>query len=131
MAAPTRAASNALTAAVAAAVAVAFADSSIVVLALPDLYLELGTSITGIAFVITAYNLVVAIGAFALLPLARRIHTARLMQIGLVVFLGASIGCAVSNDLTLLIVFRCLQGLGGVLTLVRSEERRVGKECRL
>jgi predicted MFS family arabinose efflux permease len=120
MAVPTRAPSHALTAAVAAAVAVAFADSSIVVLALPDLYLELGTSITGIAWVITSYNLVVAIGAFALLPLARRIHTATLVRIGLVVFLAACIGCALSNDLTMLIAFRCLQGLGGVLTLVGS-----------
>ena len=49
-----------LTLAVAIAVALAFADSSIVVLALPDLYGELDASIEGIAWVITAYNVVVA-----------------------------------------------------------------------
>ena len=52
-----------LTVAVAASVAVAFADSSIVVLALPDLYGEFDTSIVGVAWVITSYNLVVAVVA--------------------------------------------------------------------
>ena len=49
--------------ALAAAVAVAFSDSSIVVLALPELYVHFKTSIVGVSWVITAYNLVVAVGA--------------------------------------------------------------------
>src|SRR6187431_1261943 len=52
---------------VAAAVAIAFADSSIVVLALPQLYGELHTSIEGVAWVVTAYNAAVAVAAFALI----------------------------------------------------------------
>jgi MFS family permease len=120
MARPARPPPALLTAAVAASVAVAFADSSIVVLALPDLYLELGTSITGIAWVITAYNVVVALGAFALVPLARRLPAAAPMRIGLAVFVAACIGCALSNGLTMLIAFRSLQGAGGALVLVGS-----------
>ena len=61
-----------MTVAVAAAVAVAFADSSIVVLALPELYAEFDTSIVGIAWVITSYNLVVAVVALAIIPLVGR-----------------------------------------------------------
>ncbi len=61
-------------AAVAASVAVAFADSSIVVLALPELYSEFHTSLTGVSFVITSYNLVVFVGAFVLVPFTRRLH---------------------------------------------------------
>lgn len=110
----------ALAALLAAAVAVAFADSSIVVLALPELYSELETSIPGVSFVVTAYNLVVAIGAFVLLPLARRYSPARLVLVGLAVFGAASIGCAASGDLATLIAFRSLQGLGAVLLLVGS-----------
>ena len=59
--------SRLLTVGVAAAVAVAFADSSIVVLALPSLYSALHTSVVGVSWVITSYNLVVAVAAFALL----------------------------------------------------------------
>ena len=61
-----------LTIAVAAAVAVAFADSSIVVLALPELYSRFDTSIVGVSWVITSYNLVLAVCAFGLIPVIRR-----------------------------------------------------------
>ena len=62
-----------LTIAVAVGVAVAFADSSIVVLALPELYGAFNTSIVGVSWVITSYNLVVAVCAFALVPLVKRV----------------------------------------------------------
>lgn len=104
----------------AVAVAVAFADSSIVVLALPELYAELDTTIPGISFVVTVYNIVVAVGAFLLLPLTRRVKPQRLVTVGLVVFGGASIGCAASDELATLIGFRAVQGAGAVLLLVGS-----------
>ena len=63
-----------LVAAVAVAVAVAFADSSIVVLALPELYARFDTTIEGVAWVITSYNLVLAICALALVVV---VHHAR------------------------------------------------------
>ena len=53
----------------AASVAVAFADSSIVVLALPNLYGAFDTTIVGVSWVITSYNLVVAVAAVAFVPL--------------------------------------------------------------
>src|SRR3954449_13170455 len=98
-----------LTVAVAASVAVAFADSSIVVLALPDLYGAFNTSIVGVSWVITSYNLVVAVCAFLLVPVVRRVDAGRLTRIGLVLFFAASVGCAASWSLAALIVFRCLQ----------------------
>jgi predicted MFS family arabinose efflux permease len=109
---------RALTIAIAVAVAVAFADSSIVVLALPELYAELGTSVSAIAWVITSYNVVVVVAAFAALAVIRRVDMARLMQVGLVIFLGASIACAAANGFDALIAARCVQGLGGALVLV-------------
>jgi len=42
------------------AVGVAFADSSIVVLGLPELYARFHTSIEGVSWVVTAYNAAVA-----------------------------------------------------------------------
>jgi hypothetical protein len=109
-----------LTLAVAIAVALAFADSSIVVLALPDLYGELDASIEGIAWVITAYNVVVAASSFVLLPLTRRLPAVLLIRVGLGVFLAASIGCSVADSLEVLVACRAAQGLGGALLLVGS-----------
>lgn len=109
-----------LTAALAAAVAVAFADSSIVVLALPELYSAFDTSIEGIAWVITAYNVVVAVVALALVVLVHRFRAPIVLGAGLLVFLGASIACSVADSLDFLIVARCVQGLGGALLLAGS-----------
>ncbi len=111
--------------------AVAFADSSIVVLALPELYVDLDTSIVGISWVITAYNLVVFITTFALLPVVvRRLRPAPLVLAGLVVFLAASITCGFSDGLTLLIAARAVQGLGGALLLAGSLPLLAGLAAR-
>lgn len=101
------------------AVAVAFADSSIVVLALPDLLRRFDVSIAGASWVVTAYNLSLALVAlvysrarFASLPAARA------TQLGTLVFLAASLGCAASSDIWLLVGLRVLQGAGAALLLV-------------
>ncbi len=107
----------AATIALAAAVAVAFSDSSIVVLALPELYTHFRTTIVGVSWVITAYNLVVAIAALALIPVAGRYPRAEAAG-GLALFLGASIGCGLAWSLPALFTFRCIQGLGAALLLV-------------
>src|SRR4051794_10765059 len=109
-----------LVAAVAAAVAVAFADSSIVVLALPDIYGAFDTSIVGVSWVITAYNLVVAVTALLLVPLVRRVDVGRLSRIGLLLFFAGSTGSAASWSLEALIAFRCVQGIGAAMLLAGS-----------
>jgi MFS family permease len=102
---------------VAAAVAVAFADSSIVVLALPDLYSRFATSIVGVSWVITSYNLVLAGCAFALVPAIRRVDVVTLTRSGLVLLCAGSVGAAASWSLPALIVFRCVQGAGAAMLL--------------
>src|SRR3954463_2818179 len=109
-----------LTALVAAGVAVAFADSSIVVLALPQLYAELHTSIEGVAWVITAYNAALAAIAFALVLLVHRLHAGRTLAAGLIVFLGASIACAFAQNISFLVTARTIQGAGAALLLAGS-----------
>jgi len=105
-----------ITVALAAAVAIAFSDSSIVVLALPELYVHFRTSIVGVSWVITTYNLVVAVAALALVPFMGRFPRAE-AAIGLGLFLAASIGCGLAWDLPALFTFRSLQGLGAALLL--------------
>jgi predicted MFS family arabinose efflux permease len=109
-----------LTALVALAVALAFADSSVVVLALPDVYRAFGTSIVGVSWVITSYNLVVAVAAFALVPALRRVDVGNVTRVGLAVFCLASVGAAASWSLPALIVARCVQGLGAAMLLAGS-----------
>jgi MFS family permease len=104
----------------AAAVALAFADSSIVMLGLPEIYGELDASISGVSLVITAYNLVVAVVALALVPVVGRARPAVLVGAGLVVFAIASLACGLVDDLTLLVALRAVQGLGGALLLAAS-----------
>jgi len=105
---------------VTAAVAIAFADSSIVVLALPDLYGRFDTSIEGVAWVITSYNLVLAVTALALVFVVHRVRAGLLLAAGALVFLGASIACALSNSIGFLVAARSVQGLGGALLLAGS-----------
>lgn len=118
--------SSLLAGAVAVAVAVAFADSSIVVLALPELYVQFDTTIVGISWVITAYNLVVALLGVALVPLSRRLPVPWLAAAGLTLFLGASIACGAAPDLTVLIAARAVQGVGAALLLSASLPLLVG-----
>ena len=101
-----------------AAVAVAFADSSIVVLALPELYGRFNTSIEGVSWVVTAYNLAVAVIALVLLFFVHRLRSAVLLGTGLVIFLAASIACAAAQSLAFLIGARTVQGVGAALLLV-------------
>ncbi|HEX3685976.1 MAG TPA: MFS transporter [Gaiellaceae bacterium] len=101
-----------------AAVAVAFADSSIVVLALPELYRRFDTTIEGVSWVVTAYNLAVAVTALALLLLVHRLSSTALLGAGLALFLAASIACAAAQSLAFLIGARTVQGIGAALLLV-------------
>jgi MFS family permease len=106
-----------LTALVGIAVAVAFADSAIVVLALPELYVRLHTSIEGVSWVITAYNAAVAAAALGLVFFVHRFRATPVLATGLLVFLGASVGCALADGLATLVAARSVQGLGAALLL--------------
>ena len=105
-------------AALVAAVAIAFADSAIVVLALPDLLGQYDVSITTVAWVVTAYNVALALGALALVPLGRRFDAARLTLAGGLAFVAASLLCAVAPGVGWLIAFRAAQGVAAAALLV-------------
>ncbi len=100
-----------------AAVAVAFADSSIVVLALPELYGRFDTTIEGVSWVVTGYNAAVAVTALVLVLFVHRLNAAAVSAAGLGLFLAASIACAAAPTLAFLIGARCVQGVGAALLL--------------
>jgi MFS family permease len=100
-------------AALALAVGLVLADSSIVVLALPEIYRELDTSVAGVTWVLVSFNLVMALAAVPAAHLARRVGPGRAAAVGLAVFAGASVACGASTELGTLIAARCVQALGG------------------
>lgn len=108
------------------AVAVAFADSSIVVIALPELLGQFDTTIPAVSWVITAYNLTVAVVALALVPVLRRMPVRAVTAAGLVIFSAACVVCAVADDLSLLIAARAVQGVGGALLLAGAVTLLIG-----
>src|SRR5438093_10896517 len=109
-----------LAACVTVAVAAAAADSSIVALALPQLYGRFDTTVVGVSWVLTAYNAVVAGMAFAVLLRRKPLPARAAYAVGVTLFLVASATCAVSTELWFLIASRCLQGAGGALLLAGS-----------
>jgi MFS family permease len=120
-------------AALAVAVGLVLADSSIVVLALPQIYREFDTSVAGVTWVLVSFNLVMALAAVPAAHLARRAGPGRAAAVGLAVFAGASVACGISAELGTLIAARCVQALGGALAVTAVLEllpATVGSERR-
>jgi MFS family permease len=119
--------------ALALAVGLVLADSSIVVLALPQIYRELNTSVAGVTWVLVSFNLVMALAAVPAAHLARRAGPGRTAAVGLAVFAGAGIACGASSHLSTLIAARCVQALGGAAAITAVLEllpATVGSERR-
>jgi MFS family permease len=103
--------------ALAIAAGLGLADASIVTLALPDILRDLHTSVEGVAAVIGAYTVVLAV---ALVPFERAASTFSVRAVGasgFVLFAAASAACAAAGDLTVLLVARCAQALGAAAGL--------------
>lgn len=107
--------------ALALSVGVVLADSSIVTLALPDILRDFDSTVVGVSWVLTAFNLVLAI---AILPAARlaSVRPRSGWAAGLILFTLASSTCALANSGGLLIGARVLQAIGGGLTVACAIE---------
>ncbi len=97
----------------AVAVATVLADSSVVVLALPDLLSSFDVSIERVAWVITAFNLALAVAAVPAAYIAVRAGAARVAAAGLACFAAASGVCAAAGSFDLLLAARCVQAVSG------------------
>src|SRR3954454_23813436 len=91
-------------------------DATIVNVALPTIQEDLGFSQNDLAWVVNAY--LIAFGGLLLLSgrIGDLIGQRRIFLIGLAVFTGASLLCALSQSKGLLIGARFVQGVGGALT---------------
>ena len=102
------------------AIGLAFADASVVALALPDLYGEFDTSIVGVSWVLTTYALAVALTAVPVALLHRRLRPLPLVLVGIAVFATASLVAGASDSLSGLLTARAAQGIGATLLLAGS-----------
>src|ERR1700759_1548796 len=119
--------------ALALAVGVVLADSSIVVLALPDIYRDLDTSVFGVTWVLVSFNLVMALVAVPAAMVARRVGPGRAAAVGLAIFAGAGLACGLSDNLETLIIARSIQAIGGAVAVTAALELlpiAVGSERR-
>ena len=91
-------------------------DATIVNVALPSIQEDLGFSQNDLAWVVNAY--LIAFGGLLLLSgrIGDLIGQRRIFLIGLAVFTGASLLCALAQSQGLLIGARFVQGVGGALT---------------
>jgi MFS family permease len=109
------------------------ADSSVVVLALPDILAAFHTSIDSVAWVITGFNLALAIAAVPAAYAALRLGPGRVALVGLVSFAIASAVCAAAGSFDLLLAARCVQAVCGaavVCSALALLPALVGSEAR-
>ena len=93
-------------------VGIALADSSVVTLALPRILADYDVAIGTLAWVLTSYNLGLAVSAVPAAFLARRRPTA-VFGVSIMVFAAASLACAFAPSIWVLIGARAIQGMAG------------------
>ena len=106
----------------AVAVAMVLADASVVVLALPDMLTALDATVTGVSWVITAFNLALALAAVPAAVAARRLGAVRVEAAGLVVFAAASAAAGLAGNLETVIAARCVQAVSGAAVVCAALE---------
>jgi MFS family permease len=99
-------------------VALVLADSAVVTLALPDILVNLHTTVAQVAWVLIAFNLVLGIVAVPAAVVFGRAQPRFLSAAGIAVFAGSSAWCAWAGSIEVLITARCLQALGGAFALI-------------
>ena len=100
-------------------VGLALADSSIVTLALPDILGHFDVGITSVAWVLTSFNLVLALVAVPAAYVSRR-RPREAFALGVVVFAAASLTCGLAPSFDVLVGARCIQALGAALVVTAA-----------
>lgn len=95
-------------------VGLALADSSIVTLAVPDILGQFDVGITTVTWVLTSFNLVLAVLAVPAAYVSRR-RPRESFVAGVVVFAGASLTCGLAPSFDVLVGARCIQAIGAAL----------------
>jgi EmrB/QacA subfamily drug resistance transporter len=90
-------------------------DITVVSVALPSIQRDLRASLPDLQWVSAAYALVLAVLLLPAATLGDRLGRRRLFLVGLVIFIGGSLACALATSALALELFRALQGVGGAV----------------
>jgi MFS family permease len=104
------------------AVAVVLGDSGVVTLALPEILRDFGAAVGGVAWVLIAFNLVLALVAVPAARMCVRGDPAVATAGGVIGFVAATTVCAVAPSLGVLIAARAAQAAAGAVVIVGSLE---------
>jgi EmrB/QacA subfamily drug resistance transporter len=95
-------------------------DSTIVILALPDMMEKLHADLIEMVWVIMAYILISTVFLMTFGRVADMLGRVRMYNLGFVIFTAGSALCGISQSATQLILFRLVQGAGAALMMVNS-----------
>ncbi len=95
-------------------------DTTIVILALPEMERTLHVSLSGIIWVIIGYLLVITLLATQVGRLGDMFGRVRMYEAGFLVFIVGSALCALATSEGTIIGFRVIQGIGGALITANS-----------
>jgi predicted MFS family arabinose efflux permease len=100
-------------------VGLALADSSIVTLALPEILGQFDVAITTVAWVLTSFNLVLALVVVPAAYVSRR-RPWQSFAVGVLVFAAASLACGLAPSFEVLVGARCVQAVGAALLVTAA-----------
>ena len=103
-------------------VGLVLSDSSIVILALPEILDRFRVPIDEVSWVLTLFNLVLAVVALPAAHLARRRAPGVVCASGLALFAAASLGCALAPSFAWLLTARGAQAVGGAAAVCAALE---------
>ncbi|GGF27388.1 Bcr/CflA family multidrug efflux MFS transporter [Echinicola rosea] len=87
----------------------------------PSIAKNLGTSIANVQLSLTSYLVGIAIGQLFYGPLLDRFGRKKPLYIGLLIYVLASVACALSNTVENLILMRFVQAIGGCAGMVAAQ----------
>ncbi|MFZ2045892.1 MAG: MFS transporter, partial [Trebonia sp.] len=90
-------------------------DTTIVVLALPEIQRSLNVALTNVVWVIISFLLVITLLATQVGRLGDMFGRVRMYEAGFAVFVVGSLLCALAWNEVSIIAFRIVQGVGGAL----------------
>lgn len=93
-------------------VSLAVIDGVIVNVALPTISLDLGVSASESIWVVNSYQIAIVMSLLTLSGLGDFLGYKRVYLTGVALFVAASLGCALSPNLEMLVVMRVVQGFG-------------------
>lgn len=84
----------------------------------PTIAADLHVTVDAVSYSLSSFFIGISLGQLIYGPLLDRFGRKKPLMIGLVIYVVASLGCAIAHTIEMLIIFRFLQALGGCVGMV-------------